>query len=284
VRERHTKAHIELRSLPRKVRRQLEAIAEDVADQNGLLARTALDIKHPSCPSPFPGFFSVGSFVTDTLKTGLSRIFVRDDTLGGRWYGGFWQNLPSRTRAGLVINQERTVEVDFSACQMRLAHGVLGLPDPLGGKVRPGREDVDLYAVAGVERTVVKRAVLIMINATNRDQAERALAQKIQVEGLAAEGISARYEARRALEGVVEHFSRLKELWFTDLGLWLQRIDADVCAMIQRALRSRDIAVLSVHDSFIVGASHREALETEMEQAFQWGMDQAKTSNKRLVA
>jgi hypothetical protein len=166
--------------------------------------------------------------------------------------------------------------VDFSACQLRLAHGVLGLPDPLCGKIRTGRDDADLYAVAGVERAAVKLAVLIMINAGNRQSAEKALAQKLYIEGMLPAGANFQDEARNALDAVVRHFSTLDTLWFTDLGLRLQRIDADICAKIQQALRSRGIPVLSVHDSFIVASPHHETLETEMKSVFEWGMEEAR--------
>ena len=210
LRKRDTKCHIELRSLSRKKRQELEAIAEDVTAQNNLLSRTAIDIRHPSCPSPTPGFYAVGPLITDALKTGLSRIFVDSMRLGGRWYGGFWQNIPSRMRRHLTINEESTIEIDFSACQIRLAHGVLGLPDPLHGKIWPDPQHPDVYAVPRADRAVVKLALLIMINARNEESAKRALARKLLIE----EKVKSNpfEETRAALRAVTTHFTQLARL------------------------------------------------------------------------
>ena len=68
---------------------------------------------------------------------------------------------------------------------------------------------------------------------------------------------------------MVCHFRQLAPLWFNDVGLRLQKIDADMCACVQADLRKRGIAVLSVHDSFIVAKRHAPLLVEVMERAMQ---------------
>ena len=56
--------------------------------------------------------------------------------------------------------------------------------------------------------------------------------------------------------------------WFTGIGRRLQNIDSDICARVQRRLRHAGIPCLSVHDSFIVPASHSEQLRSTMDNEF----------------
>ena len=45
----------------------------------------------------------------------LRRVFNRDSfEMGGRFYGGWWQNIPSAYRSVITINGYRTVEADYS--------------------------------------------------------------------------------------------------------------------------------------------------------------------------
>jgi hypothetical protein len=57
--------------------------------------------------------------------------------------------------------------------------------------------------------------------------------------------------------------------------LRLQRIDSDIAADVMRRLRAHSIPALPIHDSFIVPASSRIALQDAMEAAFFHGLRRA---------
>jgi hypothetical protein len=257
---------IDLRSLGRRERKKLSEIVDDVEAQNALLAATRIELPLGKYPDT-NGLIAVGSYVANPLQRTLSRKFIDNLGHGGRFYGGWWQNLPSRARPHLLINGEPVVEEDYSCCQLRLMFGILGLPDPLKGDIR--NPERDPFKMEGVDRTALKAATLIGINARDKSSALKALEGKLTDENLVPASTKATVEARRVFDAMVRHFPELSTLWFDDVGLRLQKIDADMCACVQADMRKRGIAVLSVHDSFIVAKQHAPLLMEVMKRAMQ---------------
>ena len=54
-------------------------------------------------------------YTVDFSQRSLSRVFndIGFET-GGRFYGGWWQNIPKEYRANIVIDRKPTVEFDYS--------------------------------------------------------------------------------------------------------------------------------------------------------------------------
>lgn len=250
---------------------ELNVLVRDVLEQNELLQSLYVDLPKGKYPRD-RGLLLAGNEMVVPLRQTMQRIFADTLKLGGRWYGGWWQNIPKRARGDLLINGEPVVEHDYSACQLRLMYGLLGLPDPLAGAIR--RDDLDLFARAGEDRSAMKLAVMIGINATNYGTAIAALAEKLADEQLAARSQAVR-EAKRMFALVQKYFPELQPLWFTDIGIQLQRLDSDVCALVQRLLRRRGIAVLSVHDSFICRRAEEGRLVEAMLEGLAVGLRQA---------
>ena len=75
--------------------------------------------------------------------------------------------------------------------------------------------------------------------------------------------------ARYLVSAVMTSLPALSRTWRPGIGLHLQYRDAEICARVQRALRRKGIAVLSIHDSFIVAERNadllRQVMEDEME-------------------
>ena len=67
---------------------------------------------------------------------------------------------------------------------------------------------------------------------------------------------------------IQKRFPALDPFWNTGYGLTLQRIDADICARLQRKLREHGVPALSVHDSFVVPQSAREFTIGAMHEEF----------------
>ena len=80
--------------------------------------------------------------------------------LGGRLFGGFWQNLPREERHRLRINGEPVADLDYSGMFPRLAYLAAGAPMP--------PPDADPYAIPGLEshRDGAKKALNALISRT----------------------------------------------------------------------------------------------------------------------
>src|SRR5262249_34089498 len=188
-------------------------------------------------------------------QTQLHRVFNRSSfDLGGRFYGGHWQNIPSKGgRDQITINGEQTVEVDYAALHVRLLYQE-------AGKRMVG----DPYEIEGRPRKQVKLALLIGINARTHRSAVRAVADALAGEP----GIHNRFEAAKGLlDAVRAKHPDIARAFGSDAGARLMRQDADLAERVKfEMLAATGIVPLSVHDSFIVPATQAGRLEEAMER------------------
>jgi hypothetical protein len=183
----------------------------------------------------------------DFVHKTLHRVFNGDFQHGGRFYGGWWIGLPKEFRKYIEINHKHTVEVDFSGHHIRMLYAWDGHQPP-----------DDPYDIKGspFPREVLKQAVLILINAENRESTVKACSGK---------GIEKPEEVLQVLEKahqpIAHHF-------FSGMGVTLQYEDSILAEQIMLRMMDRGATVLPVHDSFIVRASYQDELEYVMDEVF----------------
>lgn len=186
----------------------------------------------------------------DFTKTSLHRVFNDQGfKRGGRFYGGWWQSLPSRFRKYIRINHKPTVELDYSGHHIRILYAREGI-----------KAAEDLYAVDNCPftRKQLKRAALIVVNARNRTSALRALnVKKLGID-------------TKALLGLIEtHFAPISKYFYSDAGLELQYVDSMICERIMLRMMDKGAVVLPIHDSFIVRNSYEDELWRVMHEEYQ---------------
>jgi hypothetical protein len=181
----------------------------------------------------------------------LNRIFHRGDfNLGGRFYGGHWQNIGDRHR--LNINGQPTVEVDYVAIHVHLLYQEIGKPMP-----------ADPYDLDGWPRNQAKLALLIGINARTRLDAVRALADALRLDGCVSYPFAA---AKELLAAIKAKHPAIAHAFGSDAGVRLMRRDSDLAERIMvEMVRTTGIVPLAVHDSFIVSSAHEGKLREIME-------------------
>jgi hypothetical protein len=224
----------------------------DVAEHNEFLKSLDISLLHPLAQLQ-GGIFIVGGRRIDPARKTYHRICNRRFSLGGRWYGPWWQQLPPTMRRGMLIGGAPTVERDISGCHMRLLCARAGV-DLMGD---------DPYQLPNHSRHEVKMAINIMLNARSWQIARGALAAKLEP----VHGTSAGGQADRLRATIQRVFPALRPFWNTGFGLALQNADSEVCKRVQQRLRSTNVPCLSVHDSFIVPQrAHVCALEVINEE------------------
>jgi hypothetical protein len=192
----------------------------------------------------------------------LQRIFHRGDfNLGGRFYGGHWQNIGDRER--ITIDGQETVEVDYTGLHIRLLYDEIGKPMP-----------TDPYDIAGWPRKQAKLALLIAINARTTINAVRALADALRLDAVSNPFGS----AQRLIAAIKAKHPDISHAFGSDAGVRLMRRDSDLAELIMmEMLRAVGVVPLSVHDSFIVPTTHEERLKEAMENAFPCGTKSQKS-------
>ena len=200
------------------------------------------------------------------------RIFSRGQfNKHGRWYGGFWQQLPKKSqdlRKDIYIDDEPTDEIDFSGLHPTL------LALKKGHKLEGDRYDLGYQDCSTIplskQRDIVKRLVLIAINAKSRQKAFGAYNSN-------NEPVKAR-DLTKLLDAFIDKHPYLKNDMCTDKGIDLMYTDSQITAAVIRKFVELDKPILPVHDSYIVKVSDsnllkqimRETCEEEVGQILQF--------------
>lgn len=235
---------------------EIRALRKDVEAQNELLGATDIRLVHLGWRTDSRGLLCSDTQTVNPTRKGLYRIFNNSDwTSGGRWYGGFWQQLPSGVRPSLTLNSEPVVELDIPACHPRLMYALVGA-------LWPGS---DPYEIDGFERSIAKRGFNMLVNSTSKRSAALAIAEPFSRSGVRG----AHFFAHKIITEFQRKHSVLEPLFCSGIGIHLQRYDSDVCAAVQRKLREQGISVLSIHDSFITPATRESLLEAVMSDVFE---------------
>jgi hypothetical protein len=186
----------------------------------------------------------------------LRRIFARGRLdYGGRFYGGWWMNIPSRYRRNIMIDDELTVEYDFSGMALRCLYAQEGLdigpadPYDIGLPNYSGRVDP--------RRAIVKEYVNAALN--DVDNKYRLSSVKLKLLGVTFSKLR-KLVAQRHYQ-VAHHFH-------SGIGLHLQFIDSQIAEAVMLRFAEKNEAVLPIHDSFIVRAGLESQLATVMEEEF----------------
>jgi hypothetical protein len=193
---------------------------------------------------------AMASFIDFTART-LHRVFNNESwNDGGRFYGGWWQNVPKECRQFITIDAKATVEVDYSGMHIVMLYAEVGL------QIEGDPHALDM---PGVSRDMVKSAFLKMINAEQGQRID-------PPEGLDAPNKKLLWKELQ--EKIMVKHRPIAKYLRSGHGLKLQRTDADIAESVMLHFLKSRYTCLPVHDSFIVHHGLAEELETIMKAAF----------------
>lgn len=183
----------------------------------------------------------------------LSRIFNNGSfDEGGRFYGGWWQDVPKEYRKYITINGSPTNEVDYVTIHPAMLYAQEGLP-----------LTEDSYSIPGLEKyrdNFVKPAFNALINAKNK---------KIRPPEELPEG----WTWPDVQAAIIEKHELLKDHFYSGIGLQLQRKDADIAEDVMMRMMDFGHLVLPIHDSFLVVDSETETLKKTMTAVYRKHMN-----------
>ena len=193
----------------------------------------------------------------------LRRIFARGKmTCGGRFYGGWWQNVPKEFRRYITINGAPTAEVDFSTLHPTLLclENDLVPPDDfydLGIRV-PGFPHYDPdKAPYKVQRAIIKHFGNALINDLRG-------VHKLSSDSATTLGMDT--HTLRAL--LIKTHPVFAKAIKSDAGVRYQFIDSEIAQAVMLRLMAQNIVCLPVHDSFLAIDSFLPELQEAMHEAF----------------
>lgn len=188
----------------------------------------------------------------------LHRVFNNSSwQQGGRFYGGWWINLPKEYRKYITINHGMTHEIDYSGHHYRILYAEAGLEPP-----------DDPYELEGFDREEMKLVGMIMLNSLELDKALSAMLHK---------GI---LNSKTKAKAFAKKHAAIKQHFFSGVGLKLQYKDSLIAEQVILRMMELGAVVLPVHDSFIVRRGYQDELKKIMENEFELMFGIAKVEPK----
>jgi len=212
----------------------------------------------------------------------LRRVFRDDFSKGGRFYGGWWQGLPSDVRKHIVIDGAMTREMDFSTNQPRILYAKKNIKPP-----------EDSYIPSGWPkevRPISKKLFYQIVNADKSSRHEtqwRRFAPDIDPDPKPdnwdemekhQKAVFRRYRFEQEfnrpffdlLRDLIAMHAPVDRYLFSKMWGEIQRIDSDVAEQVMIRLLDKDVpvTVLPIHDSFIVRRGAENELLQTMKEAF----------------
>lgn len=216
---------------------------------------------------------------------------------GGRLFvhGGGIQLLPEDYRLEhITINKEKICELDYKANHPYALYSLLFKENPdiselITDSFDPYAADssflvVDKMAIAkhkmkyGLKkydpvRTLYKRALLLSINCADFAQTKRTLGNELYKDGLRDEkdreflGID-KPDTGKIIQSLADHNYLIEKEFYSDKGVWLQRIDSDIALRVIDLMIQNGEVALCYHDSFCARESVEDLLHAAMVQAW----------------
>ena len=226
-----------------------------VSNDEMINLNAAMRNKHEEDPSKLPE--------VQFSRKWLYRVFNENFEKGGRFYGGFWQEIPSAYRSRLTIDHCITYEIDFSSLHAAILYLKEGYKREDFLDPYQLTKDAGLKSFDAVKKTrdAIKVAMNIMFNTTNRYAALGA----IEATGLEA---PQKYDGWLAtLKAIEAYHEPIAQYFYANKGLEIQALDSQIVEMIMLEMVKQETVVLPVHDSFVCKAGDLGLLIETMNKA-----------------
>ena len=183
----------------------------------------------------------------------IQRIYNEDFQHGGRFYGGFWQQIPKEWRSRITINNKLTVEVDYSSLHLSMLYWR-----------QKNYFNEDPYALSEGDRTSNKLALNFMLNATNFNECLSAVKKEKKILH-PSKHIKGCKDYESYLKFLAAVHKPIKKYFFTGIGLKLQRQDSDMAEAVMMRMFQQGRIALPMHDSFITAGENIYRLNKVMQ-------------------
>ncbi len=214
----------------------------------------------------------VSNQVIDTNSNESYRVFHEHRyDYGGRFYGGWWTYCSREDRRYITINDEKTVECDYTSNHLYLFYGINNQEVPENLKADPYNLSEDY------PRKIFKLFITRLFNCPGKYGInnhistmlkDKKLDDKDDIELLKEHGITRSPEMRRVLDIIYNAHPILEQSTDANQGMILMNWDSKIAAYVLKTMTDLGTPTLSIHDSFIVPRSQLEVLKQAMNDAY----------------
>ena len=187
----------------------------------------------------------------DLSRRTLVRIFANGSfEEGGRFYRGWWQNVPIEYRKFITIDEKVTTEYDFSQLSPHMLY--------FAYNKKMGQEDAYDRVLDGQHRKIVKQAFNAMVQSSSPLNLKP---RKINMDGMDMDWKELR-------QRILDAHKPIKDLFFRDEGNKLQFKDSCIAESVMLQFANQNQVALPIHDSFMMQEGYAGHLEEAMRRAF----------------
>ena len=191
---------------------------------------------------------------------------------GGRFYGGFWQQIGKEHRSHIQIDGQRVIEIDFSGWHIQLLYARKNINyfTKYGTNADPYDIHVPELNDPEYKRWLVKTVILIAVNARSEKSAFRAIQHTDTPEDLIRPtGLKLSNDLLTSmLDKLKAKHSEIAEFFCSGAGIELQNVDGKITEKLIKSFTASNIPILTVHDSYLVPEQYNHDLFTEMLEAY----------------
>ncbi len=220
----------------------------------------------------------------------LSRIFTGDLTHCGRFFDkGQYQKFDKVSRSTTKIDNEDTVGLDYNALHPSMLYEMIGVklnkdPYPVV-KIKHNKVLVNKfkkyynYSKYDPERNLCKTVMLCMINASDRQEALRAVVNKLFMDRgkignkkrestIKFCGLPLDPNIGEIMDAIELENAPIRHFFYTGIGLKLMFKDSEMMSHVLRRCIEKDIVVIPIHDEGICKISDKESVRLFMEEGY----------------
>ena len=218
-------------------------------EQNNLIASTAIEL-------PISTYDEYVDCYGNAYVSGapIRRIYSKELGQSGRFYHGY-SGCPSKYRELITFDGEPTVELDYQSSQVHVAYSMNGLNawNFISG---------DPYVPPNADpkhRSVYK--ALLTRSFTSANPVKTVWVDtKIKTNGL---------NLRQMLEEIWQMHPQIANHRLAEAHKTITYQESRICLKVIELCNGKNIAVLPIHDSFVVKKQHKQTLEENMVKAYE---------------
>ena len=192
------------------------------------------------------------------------KFWTNDYNLHGRYYGGFWQGVPSEWRQRITINNQRTTELDYTNMHFAMLYHEKGLKMDLSEDLYDFSSKVSDWD-RGEFRNECKLVMNCMVNCASKEQVMKVIRNNKKKLLKAPRG----FTWETFIDFLMEENEPIKDAFYSNQGIRLMFHDSRIVEQLLKWGLEEDICILSVHDSFIVKKQHEYKLLFKMHEVYE---------------
>ncbi|PHR85740.1 MAG: hypothetical protein COA59_00165 [Colwellia sp.] len=186
-------------------------------------------------------------------RTKLCRIFSNSSfEQHGRFYYGWWLEIPKGYRPLITIDGQQTTELDYTSMNVALLYSERSIPLPSG----------DLYQVGEFRRSDCKIAFHIMVNTNTRAGAVITLLNEDDFT------VTTNEQINNLLDAIEERHTPINHAFHSGSGNRLMFQESRIANLLMLRLAQMNIVSLPIHDGFIIQSQHENLLKQTMIDCF----------------